>query len=334
MVPSQRTSIEWQAGGQSLKFTLSDYLAGEYPFRALISETPITAWLGATEPPLPPAEASERSLAGAVIRNLPFSGKLPTFRAIGPWLRYVPIRYTRFLVERTGTFEEYLEKFSSKSRKNLKRSVRKFDEVAGGACCWREYRTLADVEEFHRLAAGLSGRTYQTRLFDEGLSFTNETRRHLDELAADDRLRGYVLFYCNEPIAFALCEATGDVLLYKMVGHSPEHRDFSPGTVLLFHIIERFFGAHQFRYLDFGEGEGFYKQFFSNLELPCARVYYFKRTFRLVAVVGAHRLWNLALETATRFPGVPRLVQKLRQSLRRQAPSDGEQPNAPGYKAA
>jgi GNAT superfamily N-acetyltransferase len=310
--------MQWQIANQSLRLTISDLNITEYRFRALVSETPIAELIGMVEPPLPPRESQRSGLAGAVIRNFPFVGKLDTFRRIGPWLRYVPLRYTRSLVERKGTFEEYLGGFSSKSRKNVRRSVRKFEEAAGG-CCWREYRTVEDVGPFHQLAAAISERTYQTRLFNEGVACTEDVRRLLEKMAANDQLRGYVLFLGDEPVAFALCERKGSTLLYKTIGYAPEHRERSPGTVLLWYILQRFFADAEFRYLDFGEGEGFYKEFFSNLTLDCARIYYFRARPVLLLVVAIHRGWNLAVETLARMPGMMRLVRGMRRTLRRHA---------------
>jgi GNAT superfamily N-acetyltransferase len=311
--------MQWQIANQSLRLTISDLNITEYRFRALVSEMPIAELIGMAEPPLPPQESQRAGLAGAVIRNFPFVGKLDTFRRIGPWLRYVPIRYTRSLVERRGTFEEYLDGFSAKSRKNIRRSVRKFEEAAAGGCCWREYRTVEDVGPFHQLAATISERTYQTRLFNEGVACTEDVRRRLEKMAANDQLRGYVLFLGDEPVAFALCERRGNTLLYKTIGYAPEHRERSPGTVLLWYILQRFFADAEFGYLDFGEGEGFYKGFFSNLTLDCARVYYFHARPVLLLVVAIHRCWNLTFETLARLPGMMRLVRGMRRSLRRHA---------------
>jgi hypothetical protein len=310
--------MQWQIANQSLRLTISDLNITEYRFRALVSEMPIAELIGMAEPPLPPSESQVAGLAGAVIRNFPFVGKLDTFCRIGPWLRYVPLRYTRSLVERKGTFEEYLDGFSSKSRKNIRRSVRKFEEAAGESC-WREYRTVEDVRPFHQLAAAISERTYQTKLFNEGVARTEDVRRRLEAMAAHDQLRGYVLFLSGEPVAFALCERRGTTLLYKTIGYAPEHRERSPGTVLLWYILQRFFAEAEFRYLDFGEGEGFYKEFFSNLTLDCARVYYFHARPVLLLVVAIHRWWNLTFETLARLPGMMRLVRGMRRSLRRHA---------------
>jgi ribosomal protein S18 acetylase RimI-like enzyme len=320
--------IECKLASQSLKFTFGDLTLAEYRFRALVSETPATSLLGISDPPVPPQSSVDRSLAGVVIRNFPASRPLRTFAFCRQWLRYVPVRYDRFLVERKGSFEQYLQKFSSKSRKNLRRSVKAVAETVGSHDCWREYRTPEEIAEFHRLAAGISSKTYQTRLFHEGLESTEETRRHFDTLAAQNLVRGYLLFVHEEPAAFALCEVKNNVLLYKTVGYAPEYRDLSPGTVLLWYILERLFAEGTYDYLDFGEGGGFYKEFFSNLSMPCARVYYFRRRPLLLAVVGVHAGWNLVIDLLRRLPAAPELIKRLRKSLRHHATDQTPRPAA------
>ena len=316
---SPAKGLEWQVTGQSLRFTLSDYTVCEYGFRALVAEPPVTVLLETPEPPLPPSESQDSSVVAAVIRNYPVTSPLSTFQRVGPWVRYVPDGYTRFLVEKNGTFEQYLEKFSSKSRNTVRRKVKKFDQAAGGSCCFREYRTPAEASEFHKLATVVSDKTYQNRLFNEGLVLNEETRQRINGLAEKGSLRGYLLSLRDEPVAFALCEAKADVLLYKTVGYAPEHRDLSPGTVLLWHILKRFHESSESRYLDFGEGEDTYKEFFANRTFECARVYYFKRKPLALVAVLAHRSWHLAVNAARQAPGVPRLIAAFRRLLRRRA---------------
>jgi hypothetical protein len=311
--------LEWQVASQSLRFTASDILLGEYGFQALVSETTITELTEFSEPPLPPPEAASRGLAGAVIRSFPVSSRLDAFVFTGPWLRYTPVQYKRFLVDASGSLEEYLTRFSSKSRKNIRRSAKKYESLSPGGECWRVYRTVSEVREFLRLASAISVNTYQTRLFNEGLSDTDEIRLRLEETASQGRLRGYMLFHGDAPSAFALCEAKGNVLLYKTIGYDPNHASLSPGTVLLWHLLTQLFTDKEFRYLDFGEGEAFYKEFFSNCPLPCARVYYFRRTPMLVAAVCAHCAWHRTLDAVVRLPGVRSLVNNMRRVIRKRA---------------
>jgi hypothetical protein len=313
----QTGNATWRPVRQSLKFTLSDLTLAQYGFQALVWDAPVTSFLGLQQPQ-PPAIGQDHS--AAVIRSFPSSSRLKTMQLEGEWLRYVPVHYTRFLVENNGTFEEYLAKFSSKTRKNLRRSVAKF-AVTGDEPCWREYRTPSEATEFLRLAATVSAQTYQAKLFSDRLDDDEATRAALEARAAENCFRGYLLFLAGRPVAFALCEGNGDTLIYKQPGYAPEHKQLSPGTVLLWHIIEKFFSEGAFRYIDFGEGEGFYKGLFSNCTVPCSRVYFFRRTPKWLMIVSAHRVWNFLTDTV-KDKVLPGVSSKLRKWLRNRSAAE------------
>jgi len=230
------------------------------------------------------------------------------------------------MIEKTGlSFETYLAKFSSKARKNLRRSVKAVEEKAGSGGSWREYRTPAEVVEFYEIATAISASTYQSRVFHEGLESDEATRRHLEALAAENAMRGYLLFIGGAPAAFAFCEAKGDTLLYKLVGYRPEFAAASPGTVLLWHIIRRFFDEPVFQYLDFGEGAAFYKGFFATTSFPCARVYFFRRRLGLLIIVAAHATWAIITNTLRRPPIASSIIETLRRWVRRSWKAEGSE---------
>jgi hypothetical protein len=93
---------------------------------------------------------------------------LPKLAINGKHLRYVPVQYLGYYIEFRGSFEQYLKKFSPKSRYNLARSARMLAELDGGRLDCREYRLPKQMADFHQLADGLSKRTYQERVLREG----------------------------------------------------------------------------------------------------------------------------------------------------------------------
>ena len=307
------SSVRWIPANQSLKFTLSDLTLAQFPFQAMVCDAPITSLL-CSEAILPPENEVLHPLAGCVIRNFPTSGRLKSIQFTGSWLRYVPVQYRRYLVERNCDLDKYVMKFSSKSRKNLRRSVTRFAAEAGDGY-WREYRSHSEVIEFQVLAAEVSSKTYQAKLFGDQIQVDAAERERLEALADDDNFRGYVLFHQGTPAAFALCEGAGDVLLYKHPGYAPEYKHLSPGTVLLWHILEVFFADDRFRFIDFGEGEGFYKEYFSNRTMSCARVYFFRRTPILMSIVVAHYGWSF-LTNVVKDRLLPGVNSRLRRLLR------------------
>ena len=227
----------------------------------------------------PPADAH-----GVLLRSHPVEDPLPRLARVGDHLRYVPQQYERHYVELTGTFEDYLQRFSSKSRSTLKRKVRKFAKHSGGDLEWRQYRTAEELEEFYPLARQVSAKTYQERLLDAGLPDTEEFRQRM----RTEESRGYLLMHAARPVAYIYSPCDDGIMSYTFVGHDPEYNSFSPGTVLQYKVLEDLFSTNGVKLFDFTEGEGPHKSFFSTHSVLCADIYYFRRSLRNSCVVRIH----------------------------------------------
>lgn len=177
-------------------------------------------------------------------------------------------------------FEEYLRKFSSSTRKHLKRDVARLREANDGETGIREYRDPASMAEFQATARLVSSRTYQERLLGAGFPDTPEFLAAMIDLAKQDSVRAYVLFHQERPIAFAYCSGQDRYLTYRIIGYDPEYRDYSPGRTLLYLILEKLFAEGRFDAFDFGPGEAVYKASFATDFIQCSDVYYFRPSMR------------------------------------------------------
>lgn len=179
----------------------------------------------------------------------------------GDWLCYSPRQERLYVVEIEGSFDDYLKRRSPKSRQNLKRSVKRFIERSPEAL------TVAtspeDMVAFHREAVAISRQTYQTQLLGAGLPDSPAFLQSMQTKAARGEARGYLLRDQGQAIAFAWCAARGDTLVYEVIGYRPEHAEQSPGTVLLYLILEDLFALGRYPLLDFGPGHAFYKESFA-----------------------------------------------------------------------
>ncbi len=187
-------------------------------------------------------------------------------------LLYAPRRYARYWVALDGTFDAYLAGLSGKTRATLKRKVRKFEADAGGRD-FRVYRTPAEMNVFHGLARQISEKSYQERLLNAGLpaapAFLEEMRAH----AADDRVRAYLLFHRDTPVAYTYGPIDDGAVIYDHTGFDPAMSHLSPGTVLQFLILEDLFAERRFTMFDFTEGEGAHKMLFGTHSRACMDLY-------------------------------------------------------------
>ena len=177
--------------------------------------------------------------------------------------------FARHYIAMDGSFEDYLARFSSKTRSTLRRKRRKLDRETGGHTV-TAYRSPAEIERFLELALPLSARTYQARLLGAGLPDSDAARERMLAVARDDKLRCFLLFVRSRPVAYLALPVSGRTLIYAHLGYDPDFARLSPGTVLQFEALEQLFAERRFARFDFTEGEGAHKAMFGTDSVQCA----------------------------------------------------------------
>lgn len=273
-----------------LKFQLGEWVLGSWRPQMLVLDPK-----GFGEPGWPAAPSQMANLLDSQVRGLlcrkvaagQFGEGLGRY---GVLLSYVSHRDVQYCVQVQGTFAEYLkQRFSPKSRQNLQRSVRKFGERQKGEPAWEVHTQRETMARFHAEALAISKQTYQTLQLDAGLPAGPAFLAHIEQLADEGRARGYLLRDCGRAIAFAWCRRQGDRLVYDTVGYLPEFAAHSPGSVLLFHLLEDVFADGRFKLVDFGPGEAQYKSLFATSRTEFADLYLFRRKLWIAAVLLSHR---------------------------------------------
>jgi CelD/BcsL family acetyltransferase involved in cellulose biosynthesis len=287
----------WERGRVALKFQLGDFVLGSAGLSLFRRSA------GLDEKPLAEAEAPEppHSLDGAdgyVVWSHPIAARRPVLSRQPSAVLYSPRQYRRFSTDLTGDFEQYVAKFSGKTRSTLKRKLRKFTEASGGAIDWREYRTAPQIDAFFPLARQVSSKTYQERLLSAGLpgdeAFVDAARAG----AQADNVRAYLLFLNGEPISYLFCPVAHGVVVYDHLGYDPGYSALSPGTVLQTLALQALFAERRFTLFDFTEGEGQHKEMFATHSRLCADVYVVTRRLAPLSIVMLHRVTDKASAAA------------------------------------
>lgn len=278
----------WVVKTTRLKFTIGEFCLFSTYFPALVLDIHFAKLPRDLEEPLPPPGAFTSKVRAALVPSHPIVTPLPRFTVTRHYIRYVPSRYRRYYVDLSGSFSDYLNKFSPKTRSTLLRKVRRFGELSGGEISWREYSHAGEMEEFYQMARDVSAKTYQEKLLDSGFPASSSFRQEILDLASHDLARGYILFCRGRPIAYMFCRVDEHVILYDYVGYDPEYGRWSVGTVLQYRVLEKLFGEGRFRLFDFAEGEGSHKEFFSTGSTQCSDIYYFRRTVRDIIMLATH----------------------------------------------
>lgn len=244
--------------------------------------------------------------AGMLLRSHPCAENVAPIERRSHILRYVPNQYERYFADLRGTFNDYMQTFSRKSRYNLRREVRKFEELSGVQPCWRVFRRPEEMEAFLAAALDVSARTYQERLLRVGLPNDDAFRNRTLELAGADAFRGYLLYHGRQPVSYMYCPITDGVIEYAYLGFDPAYRQWSPGKVLQYYAMENLFAEGGYRLFDFGLGEGEHKRLFATSSIRCADIYCLRPTM-------GHTFWiRLHYIVDHLSAGIGRLLAKIR----------------------
>lgn len=249
---------------------------------------------------------------GYLIHSMPVEERLLRVDRTDRRIRYIPRQYERYYIDLTGSAEDYLKKFSSKSRSTLRRKVSKFAKYSGGDIDWREYSSPEEMAVFYEYARTVSELTYQERLLKAGFPAGEEFHKNMQILALENSVRGYLLFHHEKPIAYLYTPIQKNSLIYQHLGYDPDYAKWSPGTVLQWLVIEKLFKSGSYDLFDFTAGEGSHKKYFSTGSQWCADVYYLRPTLRNRLVVSSHSALDLfsdRLADALEFIGVKKWIK-------------------------
>lgn len=282
--------LSWTEKETRLRYSLSDYslfslrLAGRtysVPLAPLLPatfESDLEEFLRSTPPDVPLL----------CVRNLPLEKSISKIQFANGRLRYTLNQCWQYYVDLRGSFDDYLASLSSKTRSTLKRKITKFASLHGGKIDWRVYKRIDQISDYHSLARQVATKTYQERLFRGALPASERFRTELLELAATDRVRGYLLFSNGSPVAYLHLPIRDGVVEYAYLGYDPAHAAVSPGSVLLFLAIQDLMSEKRFRYFDFSYGAGQTKEVFSTAKYLRADVLYLTPSVKHYLAIHSH----------------------------------------------
>ncbi len=185
------------------------------------------------------------------------------------------------LIQFPATYEEYLKKFSVKSRYNLTRELKKFQ--AAGEVELIEVTTLEQAKNFAELATQISHKTYQYNLLGLGIRNQTEFQARLCFLAQYGWLRSYLLKFNGIACSFLIGYQDAENYYYMDVGYDPEYSKYGVGKMLLLLALQRMFLSNPPKYFDFGMSGGGHKDFFANFSYQDITVFLFsKRPYPLL----------------------------------------------------
>lgn len=286
----------WEIRPETLYFQLGPVRLFQVSVQALTLMS--NPFVFGSELEIPVSYAVAKGCRAVVRTAMPVDRRFATMSFDQGALRYAARYGDRFVVDLEGSFAGYLRKFSKKSRGNLQRTVKKFTLRSNEREPLQEFRSPSEICAFREFAVAISRASYKSGLglgFQEGENFA----RQLEVDAAAGRVRGYVLMSDDQPAAYAFCRIDHDVIVYKHIGYAESFAHQSPGTALLYLILQRLFDEGEFRLLDFDGTEYYaYKEFFATRAINCARVFWSRPGLPEIALFSMHwiftAIWRLS----------------------------------------
>jgi hypothetical protein len=201
---------------------------------------------------------------------------------------------------------------SSKHRKHLRNEAKKIQSACDGRVQVGQFHEPRQLDEALEQVERIAKKTYQRGL-GVGFEDTPQLRRILHFFARQGWLRIYILYLKDTPCAFSIGSVSSGIYCCDYLGFDPEWGGYSPGTFLLTNMFEDFCRAG-IKEVDFGAGQGMYKERFSNFRMLETSIYIFANSPKGIvlntvrtATVLADKTLKKILERTKLLPRIKRL---------------------------
>jgi len=186
-----------------------------------------------------------------------------------------------YILKSPATFDKYLEtQFKKKKRYNLKRQVRMLEEATKKKINVECITDPELVPVFNNHVKTISERSWKAKKLENYIPAYVQDNSNLVDVASKQLLRAYLLYADGEPITYVLGYQYEDVYHYSDIGFDENFAKYSPGSVLLFRLIEDLVNNTKLKYINFGIGDSEYKRQFATDRLSDNSLIVLRNTFR------------------------------------------------------
>jgi hypothetical protein len=136
------------------------------------------------------------------------------------------------------SYDQFLARYSSKKRYNLRRQFRLLETKAGGGIALRRCESTADVPAFFEAYRELYESGNRIQYGTRRWKMAPELRSEMELTSRHGLMLGYLLMAKERPVSCAYGWRLGKVYMLIRTIFDPEYEDVSPGTALLQLMIE------------------------------------------------------------------------------------------------
>jgi CelD/BcsL family acetyltransferase involved in cellulose biosynthesis len=197
-----------------------------------------------------------------------------------------------------ATFDAYLAKFKQKKRYNLRRQVKQLQAHGDGDLRLMRIDAPDQVPAFLQGAEAVTTHSWQERWIGRRIDQSAARCVKFTDLARQGLLRSYLLVCGGAPCAFVVGYQYRGVFHYVEIGYDQRFASFSPGTVLLYLLLEDLFRHNRPGVVNFGIGDSAYKREFGNSEGEDASILVLRRSLRNRLLAAAQRSFRSLVQSA------------------------------------
>ena len=172
---------------------------------------------------------------------------------------------------------------SRKHRGNLRRYIRKIDELNSDGESIIQFVKEEEVEDFLKTAEKISAHTYQGAL-GAGIVNDEKTRILMRNAAGNGWFHGAILLAGNEPCAFQLGFRYKKIYYLLNIGFDHNFNKYNPGTVLFLKVLDSLCKDDSIDTIDFYFGDAEYKEKYGTDYWPEAVLYIFAPRLRPILI--------------------------------------------------
>jgi hypothetical protein len=239
---------------------------------------------------------TEHGVEAAQVASCPMSPDSAKFSVRNGAIVYCTSTYEHYYVDARKTFDEYQDKFKSKTRATLRKKLGKFFQEGQASGSFQKFDTAEGIDRFLTYAGVVSPKTYQHRLFGRGLPDDSSFRHTAKSQASRGLARGYILFLADTPVAYTYVPTIGNrTVLYDYNGYDPACSKLSPGTVIQYKVIEDLCADPSIDVYDLCTGEDEAKVLFSTDSVHCGDIIVLRYSLKNIILVLLHlavSLWS------------------------------------------
>jgi hypothetical protein len=232
---------------------------------------------------------------------------------IGRWFKFYRRKEPtpHLLIRLEGTFENYMKKFTAKTRKNRFREIRLLEEL--GSVHLTRVTQASEIDDYLKVAFEISRRTWQ---FDRGWGLRDPemARSKMQFLAQREWLRSYILKCGDTPCAFILGHQYGSRFYTEFAGADYQWRGQSVGSVILLLVLQDLFNENTPEFYDFG-CYAKWQEYYATESYLESSAWLFRRRFYPLMTSGIYHTCNVVSIRTGAFLERHRMKSRIRRLL-------------------